>query len=311
MRDRLLSAATALLLAGCALPHRAAGPAPAAAPPRAVVALSDVINNIKCDMLGFESGNQYLTTLGRSLGGAITVTIDRAQSRGGGVAIGVPIASVAKLTAGVSAKSERDFGETLTIPFVMTYEEAKAAAVCPDLRKDGAARAEVAGTAANGDAATYHLNGPLLNLVALREQIQRIYAGNPKIGLLGFEFAGTIVLVDDARADLGLDVLFLKPALAASVSDSYKISYRIGTNWQRIIKDGKYLDDSGASQMPDAVVTSFAPPPPPPMPPQGADAPPAAAAPKFRLDATDGAIGERQAADYIRALGRADTAPPR
>lgn len=202
-------------------------------PPRAVVSLADVVNNIKCDVQVFIKDNHLLTATGRDFGGTLTFTLDKSNSSEVGLKVGIPIATGIKIDANADRSNSVAYGETVTTPFVIHFDEHASLANCGSLRV----------VETNGVVTPMQLDKPILNLGALREQLQAVLPGEPRITFGDFQFSGSIAFTRATAYGGGVNVVIINPSASDKISADYKIDYKIGTNWSDIIKDAKFTMD--------------------------------------------------------------------
>jgi hypothetical protein len=216
---------------------------------QAVANVSDIMSNIKCDMLLFVRDNPALGKTGESFGGVLTFTIGRTKDAGGGVKFGIPIAG-AKLGGEIAASNKLAYGQVVKLPFHIDYLENGSFADCGSK----VAARQIVVTDPDGSERASTLDGPILGLGELRKQIDGIVPGRPRISFTDLVFSGSVILKKSITGSADINVVVINPSISASVSSEYKVEYEIGTNWKAILKKNEFQSET-------AVAAALVPPP--------------------------------------------------
>jgi len=219
-----IAAALACALAGCASAPKppAPKPAPVAALPgdgapvatAAVVPVSAVVNQLKCDLGSFlkaqDKPSPDFTIY--DVAGTLTFSLERSTAGGWSMAI-APSATWGPISAsanfGRSKSSSADTADDVVLKFDMASQ--------PDPADDPHAQTAVdAGACQRGLGPDAHLIDP----EALKSQIDGIVAGAPKVGFSTVEYKGKFLLKRDQADTNKISLFIISGSFPSSIRDS-------------------------------------------------------------------------------------------
>lgn len=295
----------AIFLAGCATQNVATPGAPdpkAAVPSATVVPVSAVVNQLKCDLGDFlksQDAHPGVFTV-YNVTGTLTFSLERTTASGWSVAVApsfpvMPFGPGLSANVGRSRSTTHDVGDDVILKFDMQAQ--------PEPSDDPHAR-----TATDQGACQHGLVGVghIIEPEALRQQVEGIVRGAPKIGFSTVEYKGKFLLKqsDDPKASVSL----------------YIVSASLPTNLQ----DSSYTQqfDITLDLEPPTQKPSAAPPPPviyrapprrmmaAPAPVEEAGSPPADREPQAGASGFSPDVGTGGLSEHLKHLTDTIPAPP-
>jgi hypothetical protein len=239
------------------------------------VPFSEIVQNIRCDVQSFLQKNNNVKTF--SMGGLITAKTSYEAADGSSLSGTVPVATSISVALGAEHSSSRSLGIETKQPIIVYWQDPapnEAAIPTIDCTTGGFQKSLRQAP---------KLSGPLLNLEGMREQMERIPTGNPRLRLPGFRVTGSIFLVRSKKFKGKIDVFFVSGGADSSRSNSYRIDFDLATNWKPIVKDYE-IEAAKEPSAPTPTIVYVVQAPPPaakktgkagkPVPPGGAPIPP-------------------------------------
>jgi hypothetical protein len=267
-RRRLAALASATCLAGCVTQNVKTPSAPdtkTAVSAAAVVPVSAVVNQLKCDLGDFlksQDAHPGVFTV-YNITGTLTFSLERTTANGWSVAVApsfpvTPFGPGLSGNAGRSRSTTHDVGDDVILKFDMQAQ--------PDPSDDPHARSAIdQGACQHGLAGVGHIIEP----EALRQQVEGIVLGAPKIGFSTVEYKGKFLLKqsDDPKASVSLYII--SASLSPNQQDSsYTQQFDITLDLEAPVKKPP-LEAEEAATAPHGVIYHTSPhrmmatPPPP------------------------------------------------